>query len=363
MSSNPLFSTLSIETELDALLISKASNRFYLSGFSGSSGFLLLTPQANILLTDFRYAEQAQLEAAHFKVMQQGENLTETLEQLTRQYNIRTLGLEKDVVTLAQYERYTSQLPKVRFVPVNDPCENRRRVKTKEEIAKLKKAIEIADKTLLHIKGFLCAGLTEREIALELEFFMQRLGSQGIAFETIVASGPRSALPHGTASEKTIISGDLVTLDFGAVYQGYRSDITRTFMLGRPDHRQEEIYQLVLKAQEAAIAAIQPGIEAAEVDRIAREIIAAAGYGRYFGHGLGHGLGLDVHEGPRLSPQDRTVLEPGMVVTVEPGIYLPGSFGVRIEDVVLVVPGGCQVLTQSPKGFSDMILMNTEERT
>jgi Xaa-Pro aminopeptidase len=191
---------------------------------------------------------------------------------------------------------------------------------------------------------------------MEIDFSLRRLGSERNAFETIVASGIRSSLPHGTPSDRVICSGDFVTMDFGAVFGGYCSDITRTLIMERPDTRQKDIYKLVKQAQETAIKNIQPGMIAADIDRIAREIIASEGYGEAFGHGLGHGVGLDIHEEPRFSPRDKTILEPGMVITVEPGIYLQGWGGVRIEDMIVVTARGCEVLTNSPKSIQDMIV-------
>lgn len=344
---------------LDALIITHPSNRRYLSGFTGSNGLLLLMSMGKkILLTDFRYVEQAAVQSPGFEIVQQKGDDFETLRGLIQQYNLRRIGIEKEYVTLARYEYYQRKIPGVEFVPVSDTCRFKRMVKTDSELMAVKKAIEIADRTFSHIKDFLSAGHTEKEVSYEIEFFMHRLGSERNAFETIVASGIRGSLPHGTATEKVISSGEMVTLDFGAVYRGYHSDITRTLILGHPAARQNEIYNLVLEAQLAAINNIRPGIRACEVDKIARSIIAQAGYGENFGHGLGHSVGLDIHEEPRFSPRDETILEPGMVITVEPGIYLPGWGGVRIEDIILVTSSGCEVLTKSPKNMQDMIIIH-----
>jgi Xaa-Pro aminopeptidase len=356
---NSTFSRLKtnyLQEELDALIITKPSNRRYLSGFTGSSGYLLLTEREDILVTDFRYAEQAAAQAQKFRVVRQGLEHMQTLRELIDCYGLKKVGIEKEVTTLSSFEEYQKSIPGAVFVPVSDPVAAWRRIKSAEEIGLIRKAIEIADRTFLHLKGFVTAGQTEKEVALEIEFFMRRLGSERNAFEIIVASGGRSSLPHGTATDKVIARGELVTVDFGAVYSGYRSDITRTLVMGPPDERQKSIYELVLRAQKAAVESIKPGLKSSEVDMVARSIISEAGYGSNFGHGLGHGLGLDIHEGPRLSPLDETMLEPGMVVTVEPGLYLPGWGGVRIEDVVAVTPQGCEVLTRSPKNLDDMII-------
>lgn len=344
------------EIGLDALIISKPTNRRYLSGFTGTNGLLLITPQDSILVTDFRYTEQANSQAQGFTVIQQGRSLYVTLSEIMESNNIKRVGLEKEIVTLLEYEDYQDKLPGITFVPLQDPCVKIRAIKGDTEIVALKKAVEIADKAFIHILDFISPGQNEKEIATELAFFMDRLGAEGTAFETIVASGERSSLPHGVASSKTVCKNDLVTIDFGAVYQGYHSDMTRTLMMGSNQPQQERIYNIVLKAQEAAIREIQPGIKACEADAIARSIIEEEGFGENFGHGLGHGVGLDIHEGPRLAPQDQTILEPGMVVSVEPGIYIPGWGGVRIEDLVVITPRGCEVLTKSPKGFREMII-------
>ena len=347
-----------LKAGLDALLIAKTSNCRYLSGFTGSNGLLLLTKVEVILITYFRYCEQAQIQAPHYKIAQYKNSLVEKLGELAESLGIKSVGLEKEYTTLGAYEDYKRHLPGIELVPVSDPCEEFRRIKSHHELVILKKAVEIADITFLHILNFLRAGQTELEIALETEYFMRRMGAEKAAFETIVASGYRSSLPHGVASGKVVVPGELVTLDFGSVYLGYNSDITRTLIVGRPTSSQEEIYRLVLKAQEAAIKNIRPGMKASEADAVAREIIKEAGFEENFGHGLGHGVGLEVHEGPRLSPRDETVLEPGMVVTVEPGVYIKGWGGVRIEDIVVVTEQGCEVLTKSPKGFCEMILNN-----
>jgi len=225
-----------------------------------------------------------------------------------------------------------------------------RMIKDEAEIDKIREAVRITDVAFNHIRDYIKVGSIERDIALELEFFMKKEGASKNAFDFIVASGKRSALPHGVASTKQLEEGDFLTMDFGTVYQGYHSDMTRTVVVGKqPDKKQEEIYQTVLKAQQKATEVVKAGVKGSEVDKVARDIITKAGYGDYFGHGLGHSLGLEIHENPRLSPRDDTKLESGMVVTVEPGIYLPDWSGVRIEDTVVVREDGCEVLTSSPK--------------
>jgi Xaa-Pro aminopeptidase len=341
------------EKDLDAFLISKLVHCFYLSGFTGTSACLLVTNSAekNFLITDFRYKEQAEAEAKGYELILWEGSLAQTLAKLFRQHGLKRVGLDQDEITLGTYERLKKDAPEVSFFPLQDPCVELRKIKTAEELELLKKAIEIGDKAFLHILEFIHPGLTEREIALELEFFMRRLGGTRNAFETIVASQNRAALPHGVASQRIIQAGELVLMDFGTVYQGYHSDLTRTLVLGEPDASQWERYNLVLKAQEAVFQNIQPGMRACEADALGRSVIEEAGYGKNFGHSLGHGVGLEIHEGPRLSPRDETILEPGMVVTVEPGIYLSGWGGIRLEDMLVIVPGGCERLTRSPQVF------------
>lgn len=343
-----------LEKSLDAVIIIKPTNCRYLSGFTGE-GYLLLTLQKNMLLTDSRYTEQALKEVTDFEVIQYQLPLTYTLGELISKYQLTRIGLEKETITLSIYEEFCTAIPTIEFVPISNPVDQLRRVKLPQELDSIKKAAEITDKAFLHILDFVQPGMTENEVAFELEFFMKRLGSERNAFELIVASGTRGALPHGLASPKVMKKGEMVTLDLGCVYQGYHSDMTRTIFMGQPDPVQREIYELVLRAQEAVLQEIQPGMSGLQADAIAREIISKAGYGDNFGHGLGHSVGLEIHEGPRLAPHDASILEPGMVVTVEPGIYLPGWGGVRIEDLIVITPDGCEIISKSPK---QLIVLN-----
>jgi Xaa-Pro aminopeptidase len=341
------------EKGLDAILVSKQVNNYYLSGFSGTSSYLLITLLANkdFLITDFRYKEQAKEQAKDFEIVLKEMSLFHTLSELFCRHGIKKVGLDKDDITLGVYEGIKEHVLDTMFFSVQDPCVELRKVKAPEEIKLIKKAVEIADKAFLHILEYLRPGLTEAEVALELEFFMRRLGGTKNAFETILASGKRSALPHGVATNRIIQAGELVMMDFGTVYQGYHSDLTRTVVLGKPDARQQEIYTLVLQAQAAVIEQLQPGMRACKADSLARNFIKEAGYGENFGHGLGHGVGLEIHERPRLSPRDDTILEPGMIVTVEPGVYFSDWAGIRTEDMFVITPDGCERLTRAPKVF------------
>lgn len=354
------FKELHFQTNIDAFLVVNPLNRRYLSCFTGTSGVLLLTEHKNYLITDFRYGEQARSQARGFEVVEYDDSIPSAINKIVKNDKLTYLGLEKDYVTLYDYEVFVDKIPNIKFLPISQAFQQFRQVKAAEEIALIKKAVEIADKAFLHIKEYISSGITEKNVAFELEMYMRREGAERLAFDTIVASGLRSALPHGVASDKVINSGDLVTMDFGAVFQGYHSDMTRTVFMGKPTDRQKEIYNKVLEAQQQVITCIQPGMKACEVDEIARKIIREAGFGENFGHGLGHGVGLDIHEWPRLSPRDDTPLEPGMIVSVEPGIYLEGWGGVRIEDLVVITKEGCEVLTRSPKTIKEMIITDEE---
>lgn len=339
--------------DLHAMLVSKAENVRYFSGFSGSAGMLLITKSSNKLLTDFRYIEQATAQAKQFEIVRYSATLWKTLADLVKNSDISKIGFEGDFITYDGYLEIVDTLPMVSLVPVK--LDNLRMAKDAAEIVSIKKAVEIADNAFLQILSFIKPGMTEQDVALQLEYYMRKLGAEKPAFDTIMASGVRGALPHGRASEKVIEVGDFVTMDFGAVYKGYHSDITRTICMGKANTRQKEIYGIVLEAQLAGVKAVAPGKVGKEIDLVSRDIITNAGFGEFFGHGLGHGLGLNIHEEPRLSPTNiHTVLLENMVVTVEPGIYLPNWGGVRIEDTVLVSTEGCQILTASSKQLIEL---------
>ncbi|MFZ5633631.1 MAG: aminopeptidase P family protein [Bacillota bacterium] len=337
------------EEEADAFLVTSPENRLYLTGFTGSSGWVVVTERETCLITDFRYDQQARAQSPHCRIIIAGETLKDTLGELAAELNIHRLGCEGDDLTYNQFTALRDKLPGREVRPLAGTVEGLRAVKEELEIRKISAAVKLADEALKHILPYIRDGVRERDVALEIEFFMRKEGAEGISFPLIVASGHRAAMPHGTASDKVIRRDELVIMDFGATLEGYNSDITRTVAVGGADKRMEEIYRIVLEAQLAGIKAIRAGIPASEADRAARSVIEGYGYGEYFGHSTGHGLGLQIHEPPRLSAKDNTELRPGMVVTVEPGIYLPGWGGVRIEDTVVVEKNGCCVLTSSPK--------------
>ncbi|OWZ84034.1 M24 family metallopeptidase [Natranaerobius trueperi] len=343
------------EKGISSLLVTKPENRRYLTGFTGTSGYLLITPQKNIFLTDFRYVEQANEEIYEgIEVVKHEFPMTKTLNEILGDLNVSTLYFEKNYITYETYEEYQQKLSNTTLQPSVDLVSEIRKIKDEDEIDTLKEAIKISDEAFLHIVNFIEEGVTERELSLEMEHFMKEKGAEKVSFDIIVASGERSALPHGVASEKKIKNGDFVKMDLGACYKGYCSDITRTVVLGEATEEQRKIYEMVLQAQMNAIRSIKAGMTGKEADETARCIIHKEGYGDKFGHGLGHGVGLEVHESPRLSPNHEETLKPGMTVTVEPGVYLPGWGGVRIEDIIVVKENGCEVLTQATKDLLEI---------
>lgn len=336
--------------DMPYLLITDPNNRFYLSGFTGSTGVLLIGLEKSYFLTDFRYLEQVKEQCPGYELIKvEQQSVFVSLAQVLKGSKGEKLFFEENHLTVKAYLELKDALPKIDLKPGSGLVEDLRMVKDAAEISLIKQVMAIGDAAFQHILGLIKPGVSEQELALELEFFMRRQGASGTAFETIMASGPRSALPHGVASERKLQQGDFLTMDFGALYQGYNSDMTRTIVLGEPTDKQQEIYQIVLEAQLAGLAAVKAGIPAKEVDAAARRVITQRGYGEYFGHGTGHGVGLAIHENPRVNTKDETILQPGMVITIEPGIYLPDWGGVRIEDSVLVTEQGCEILTSSPK--------------
>lgn len=336
---------------LDGLMVCKPENRFYLSGFSGSAGMLLITPEQALLITDFRYEQQAHEEAPDYQIINGGTQLTQTVLDQVMALGIARLGFESDFITFDQFNALSEKIKPVVLEPQKGLIEQLRQLKDKEEIVYIRKAIEISDYAFQQVLPLIRPGVLEQDLAAEIEYLMRKKGSARAAFDTIVASGPRGALPHGIASNKPVVRGDMVLMDFGAVFAGYHSDLSRTVVVGNPTKEQQFIYELVLKAQREALIALRSGLTGAEVDGIARSIIIDAGYCEYWGHGLGHGVGLSIHEEPRLSAVSAAVLRPGMVVTVEPGVYLPGWGGVRIEDMVVIGDEGCEILTAATKEF------------
>ncbi len=346
------------QQNIEALLITSEFNLRYITEFTGSAGLALVTQEKAYFVTDFRYTEQASAQVKEFEVVQAKTNLLEEVAEITKSLALKSVSFEQDYVTFASYTQYTEKLD-AELKPASGLIEKIRMFKSAEEVEVLKAAAKIADDAFEYICTFIKPGMKEVEVSNELEFFMRKQGATSSSFDIIVASGNRSALPHGVASDKKIEEGDMVTLDFGALYNGYISDITRTIAVGEPSEKMKEVYQIVLDSQVLALEKIKPGMTGIEADAIARDYIKSKGYGEAFGHSTGHGIGLEVHEAPGLSSKSQTVLEPGMAVTVEPGIYLPGIGGVRIEDDILITESGNERLTHSTKELR--ILQVTEE--
>ena len=336
------------ELNVDGMLITNQFNRKYLSGFTGSTGVVLISKGDSKFITDFRYIEQATAQCVGFEIVKQTIPYNELVNEECKKMGIKRLAFEQDNLTYATFKAYESKF-EGELIPVSGLVEEQRKVKTADEIAIIQTAADIADATFKYILDFIKPGLTELEVSNEMEFFMRKAGATSSSFEIIVASGWRSALPHGVASSKVIEKGDMVTLDFGAMYNHYVSDMTRTVAVGDPGEKLKEIYAIVLEAQENGNVHIRPGISGIEADALARDIITAKGYGDYFGHGLGHSIGLEVHEGPNLSFRSPEILVPGNVVTNEPGIYIPELGGVRIEDDLVITEIGNYPLTISTK--------------
>lgn len=339
---------------IDAAIINKRQNYLYLSGFTGTFAQLVITQSDAILITDLRYVIQASEEASLFEVIEYKDNLSDTINSVLTSKGVKILGFEEEYLTYSKYNELNSKLKVEKLQPLERAVEKLRIIKDEIEINIINKAVEIADKAFAHVLQYIKPGVSEIEVASELEYYMKKNGAKGPSFDTIVASGWRAALPHGVASEKKIQHKDVVTLDFGAIYNDYCSDMTRTVFLGTPKDEIKEIYEIVKMAQELAVKGVEKGLRGKDVDLIARDYIGNMGYRKNFGHGLGHGVGIEIHEDPKVSPLGTLVLEPGMVITIEPGIYVEKLGGVRIEDMVVVAHEGCRVLTSSTK---EMILL------
>lgn len=339
---------------LDGALVTKRENYMYLSGFTGTSAFLIITQEHAVLLTDFRYVEQAAAQAPLFKIEKYQGNIISALNEVIKSQGIEKLGFEEGNVTFEKYNEFVTKLGIRKFIPLESAIEKLRAFKDQFELEVIKKAVKIADDAFTHILPYIKPGVTEIEIAAEMEYYMKKAGAISASFETIIASGLRSSMPHGVASDKKIEQGDSITLDFGAYYQHYCSDITRTVFLGQPKEEMKKIYNIVLEAQLKASEGAAAGLFGKDIDLIARDIIYKNGFEKNFGHGLGHSVGLEIHESPRFSPSEDAKIENGMVITVEPGIYVSGLGGVRIEDCILINDDKPVTLTQSTK---EMIIL------
>jgi Xaa-Pro aminopeptidase len=337
--------------ELEGILISQPENRRYLSGFAGSAGFLFITARDCILATDSRYTIQAQSQAPDYKLFTISGDLSRWFPEITDELGIKRLGFESEHIAFAQHRRLCDILNKgksgLKLIPVDGLVESLRARKEPEEIELITQAARIADAAMNHIRRKLCVGMTEKEAAWEIEKFMREEASEPIPFEIIVGSGPNAALPHASPSERAIGESQPIVIDIGARVEGYGSDLSRTFCLGKSDDTFKKVYDTVLGARDAAIAIIKEGMSGGDADQIARTVIEEGGYGENFGHGLGHGVGLAPHELPRLGPNSTDKLADNMVFTIEPGIYLEGWGGVRIEDMVVMEGGKLRQISQA----------------
>lgn len=340
-----------LKSKNDCVIITSPENRRYFTSFNSSDGFLVITVDEATFFTDSRYIEAAQNQVTVCKSVLL-RRVSETIVPYLKEKNIENIYLETERLTVAELNSLKKAFDfcKVEAKEEVDEIINKARaVKTDYEVDCIKKAQKIAEDAFSHILTFIKEGVTEKEIALELDFFMLKNGAEAVSFETIAVSGKNSSMPHGVPTDKKIENGDFITMDFGAVYNGYHSDMTRTVIVGKPTEKQKEVYETVLKAQKSALEVLKNGVTGFDADKVARDIIENAGYKENFGHGTGHGVGIEIHESPNLSPYSKATLETGNVVTVEPGIYIPDEFGVRIEDMALITENGYINLTNCEK--------------
>ena len=341
-----------LNDEVDGLLLTSRFGRMYGAEFDIAEGIAIVTKAGCRYFTDSRYIESAQNNIHGFEVLEtnRANPYSQLLNQAIADFGVHTLGYEESYLTVSEFMAFEEKL-NAKLVPCNDKIYGFRAVKEDWELARMKKAQEITDLAFTEMLGKIKPGLTEKQLQAELVYSLLKNGADNLAFEPIVVSGPNTSMPHGVPGERVVQEGDFITMDFGALYQGYCADMTRTVAVGYATEEMKTVYNTVLKAQEAAIAATKSGMTGKEIDTVARQIIEDAGYGSYFGHGYGHCLGMEVHEAPNCNPGGNVVMEPGMVSSAEPGIYLPGKFGVRIEDVVIFTADGCENITKSPKNL------------
>lgn len=340
---------------IGAVIISNGNNMRYISGFAGETGYVYISEKRHAVITDFRYTIQAELEAEGYEVITIGNGgYEEVLNDVLRTDGVTHLGFEAEDMLYSNYKDLKEKLQVQELVPIGNEITRMRRIKTAKELKYIKQAEAIGDQVFTEILTFIKPGMTELEVAARIEYLLKVKGGQGLSFSAIVASGINSSMPHAVPSYKKIEVGDFLTMDFGCVYEGYCSDMTRTIVIGKASEKQKEVYQTVLNAQLAALDFIKAGCKGKEVDKVARDIIYGAGYEGCFGHGLGHSVGLFIHENPRLSMLEEDIIEEGMTETVEPGIYIKGFGGVRIEDLVVVTKTGHENYTHSDKSLIEL---------
>ena len=340
-----------LKNNFEAIIISSPENRRYFTGFPSSDGYLVVTKNDAVFFTDSRYIEAAQKSVKNCRA-QKLTRVSNEIKDYIREKNIIKIYTERNRVTVSDYDFFKTVFSPCRVTAskkLEKETDNIRRAKSEEEKEYILTAQKIAENAFEHILTFIKPGVTEKQIALELDFYMLSHGAEAVSFETIAVTGAKSSMPHGVPDETVVKNGDFITMDFGAVCKGYHSDMTRTVAVGEVTEEQKTVYETVLKAQKKALSVLKKGLPCSEADKAARDIIDNAGYGDYFGHSTGHGVGVEIHENPTLAPKSTDILEIGDVVTVEPGIYLPGKFGVRIEDMALITENGYENLTSSPK--------------
>jgi len=341
---------------LDAILIINRENGRYLSGFTGSDGKLLITLKKVFLFVDSRYYLQAEKEVAGLAIVSLTSNFISAFSKVSKEEKIKNLGFESNEVTVQGYQKLKQNLTGITLIPTTDLTESLRSIKDNEEIELISQAQRITDQAFSHIVGYIRESLSEKEIAWELESWMRINGAEAVSFMPIVASGTNAAEPHHRSSDKRIKKGEMIILDFGAVVADYSSDMTRTVFLGEPTAKQKKIYGIVLSSQQTALKKLKAGVATREIDGVARAVIKNESFGKFFQHNLGHGVGLIVHEEPTLGPTSDGFLAEGMICTIEPGIYIPGWGGVRIEDLLLIKKDGAELLTHSPQEIERMII-------
>jgi Xaa-Pro aminopeptidase len=342
------------EFEIDAILINHPPNIRYLTGFSGSSGLCLISKDNAFFITDFRYKEQVKIQIKNFKkLIATGRTFLDLIQEKGIFKGLKKIGFESEHISFSFVSELKKRFKSTKFIPTKNFIEEISAVKTPDEIENIKTAIKISEKVFNEILNIIKPGVSEIEIAAEISYLHKKFGAEKDAFDIIVASGWRSALPHGVASEKKLKKGELIVIDFGCVYNGYHSDITRTVAIGRTSSEKRKIYQIVLDAQTKAIENARAGLKANELDSIARDYIKQKGYGKFFGHSLGHGIGTEIHTLPRIAPKSNYVLQKGNVITIEPGIYIPEIGGVRIEDDILI-NSTAETLTTLPRNLIEL---------
>lgn len=348
--------TILEKLSIDGVLVSNGYNMRYLSGFSGATGYVYITKNKQVIFTDFRYTIQATNESKDFEIIEVDgkRDYCKAINEYLQEENVKYLGYEEEDLLCSTFTRLKEQLDVEEMIPVQHTLTNLRRIKSQEELENIKQAEAIGDIAFSKILDIIKPGMTELEVAAHLEFLMKTNGASGLSFDSIVASGVNSSMPHATPSNKKIELGDFLTMDFGCIYHGYCSDMTRTIVVGKASEEQKKIYHTVLEAQLAALEQIKAGCYGREIDKVARDIIDQAGYAGCFGHGLGHSVGLEIHENPRFSVAETGIIEENVIMTVEPGIYIKDFGGVRIEDLIVVKENGYINYTHSKKELIEL---------